>query len=111
MSSNLLKTLSISQLKRATQIREQLDHLEAELGRLVGATGVPAAARAGRRKVSAAGRARMAAAQRARWANLKKGAKSAPVVKRKRKMSAAGRARIVAAVKARWARVRAAAKK
>lgn len=108
--SNILKSMSVVTLKRAAEIREQIDGLEAELARLAGGAAPSAAATAPVRKgtMSPEGRARVAAAQRRRWAKVKAGQKPAPKAKAKRKMSPEGRARIVAAQKARWAKVKAA---
>jgi len=105
--------LTPQQLRRAANVKEKIDALQKELGRLLGApaTTVATAARK-RKKISAAGIANIRAAQRARWAALKKSkasAKPAPV--RKRKISAAGRARLAALARARWAKVKAAGRK
>ena len=108
--SNLL-SLTTKQLRRAADLKEEIEALNTELASILGApASTPAKARK-KRGMSAAGRTAVAAAQKARWAKIK-GAK--PVVKapaKKRKMSAAGRARISAAAKARWARAKAAGKK
>jgi hypothetical protein len=105
--------LSVSDLRKAANLKERIEALEKELSRLIGSA--PSAASSTdsaprkKRGMSAAGRARIIAAQKARWAKVhaaKGGAK--PAKKKKRGMSAAGRARIIAAQKARWAKVRAA---
>ncbi len=114
-----MPTPSIDQLKRAITISEQIEMLQAELGRIVGdsssVASAPKAAAAstskktGKRTMSPVTIAKMKAAQQARWA--KKKGSSTPVVKTpaaapkkaKRKLSPEGRARIVAALKARWA--------
>lgn len=115
--ANALSNLTVAQLQRAAQIKQQMEGLEAELASIFGGASAPR--RRGRPpgsgkkgKISAAGRARIAAAQRLRWAKAR-AAKVVPVGKakagrprRKRRMSAEGRARIAAAQKARWARVR-----
>ena len=108
--SNILKSMSVATLKRATEIREQIDRLEAELARLAGGAAPFAVAAAPVRKgtMSPEGRARVAAAQRRRWAKVKAVKKPAPKAKAKRNMSPEGRARIIAAQKARWAKVKAA---
>jgi len=65
--------LSAQQLRRAAAIKEQIQSLENELGRLLGSsteTAVVAAPKK-RRKMSAAGRARISAAAKARWAKIK----------------------------------------
>ncbi len=123
MSSNL------DSLKRAIQIAEQIDALQAELNQVLASVGTgnavsiapavaaaPKAGKPGRRKgqMSAAGRAAIIAAQKARWAKVKaaKGgaapaakADAAPATRGgKRKFSAAARAKMAAAARARWAR-------
>ena len=124
---------SINQLKRAVQLAEQIDKLEAELNQVLANAGgkvsnnapatskvakAPKASKPARKKggMSAEGRARIVAAQKARWAKIKaaKGsaapakAAAAPKGKGRRKISPEARARMVAGVKARWARIRAA---
>ncbi|MDR3403936.1 MAG: hypothetical protein P4L99_15675 [Chthoniobacter sp.] len=112
-----MSTPSILQLKRAIEISEQIEQLNAELSSLLGGSSgitaevkAPAAVRATKKgKMSAAGRARIAAAQKARWAKVKAVVTTAPAkapAKKKRKLSPEARARIVAAVKARWARAK-----
>lgn len=104
--------ISTDQLRRALQIKEQIESLQGQLESLLsGSARVQSSATLGgrrRNKMSAAGRARIAAAQRARWAKVKRtSSNGAAPHKRRNKMSAAGRARIAAAARARWARVRA----
>ena len=122
---------SINQLKRAVQIAEQIDRLEAELNHILASAGgkasttgsaapktaAPKAATPARKKggMSAAGRARIVAAQKARWAIIKAAkapaapARPAPAAKRqpRRKISAEARARMVAGAKARWVLIKA----
>jgi hypothetical protein len=102
--------LSSKQLRQAATLKERIQFLEKELGRILGSsTGQAApAVPSRRRKMSAAGRARIVATQKARWAKVN-GMKSAakPVKPARRKMSAAGRAKIAAAAKARWAKAKA----
>ena len=114
-----LNTLSISQLKRAVALKEQIAQLEQELSAIAGgakpaATPAVAAAKPAPKKggMSAAGRARIVAAQKARWAKIK-AAKGAPAAKPAKKftMSAAAKAAISRAAKARWAKIKAAKKK
>ncbi|MGA3282920.1 MAG: hypothetical protein ABSD57_00475 [Verrucomicrobiota bacterium] len=106
---NLIANLSAKQLRRAAAIKDKIQSLENELGRVLGSPTKPAAVAAPkkRRKMSAAGRARIAAAARARWAKVKgKKSKTAPARKPKRQMSAAAKAKISAAAKARWAKIK-----
>ena len=108
--------LSSSQLKRAADLKDQIDALNAELAQLLGSPAAASVAVPGKRGpkkggMSAAGRARIAEAQRRRWAKTKGESPAEPAAdkpaKKKRKMSAAGRAAIIAAQKARWAKAKA----
>jgi hypothetical protein len=103
---NAIFTLSVQQLRRAAEIKETIESLKNEIGRIFGSsektTASPVSKK--RRKMSAAGRARIAAAQKARWAKVK--AKVAPAQKSKRQMSEAAKAKISAAAKARWATIK-----
>ncbi len=107
MNAPSLANLSAQQLRRAAELKDRIEALQAELNRLVGApAGVAAASNGARRKLSAAAIARIRAAQRARWARIRgKGGSAAR--KPKRRVSAAGRARLSALAKARWAKVKA----
>lgn len=109
-----ISKISVSQLKRAVEIREQVERLEDELtgifdGSLTGSSN----GKGGRRKMSSAARAKIASAQRLRWAKYRKGAsasaKSPAKTKNKgrRKLSPATRAKIAAAARIRWARAKA----
>jgi hypothetical protein len=101
--------LTPQQLRRAADVKEKIDALQATLSELLGAPAKAATAEPKRKKISAAGIARIRAAQRARWAAIKQGAaqgKAPP----KRKISARGRAKLAALAKARWAKVKAAGK-
>jgi hypothetical protein len=108
--SSLLASLSPQQLRHAADLKDKIQSLENELGRILGASikSVAAVAPKKKRKMSAAGRAKIAAAARARWAKVK-GRKSVakPVKKARRKMSAAARAKIAAAARARWKKAKA----
>jgi hypothetical protein len=107
---NSIDSLSAQQLRRAATIKEQIDALQNELGKILGENGATRAV-SGKRTMSASARARIAAAQRARWAKVK-GTKPAKATGAgKRKMSAAARAKIAAAAKARWAKAKAAGRK
>jgi hypothetical protein len=86
--------LSVSQLKRAAVIKEQIERLNKELSASLGAPARSRIAPRTNRAMSASARKKIAAAQRARWANLRR-AKPAtrsvkPAAKAKKKtMSAA----------------------
>ena len=104
--------LTSKQLRRAADLKDQVETLQNELNDILGGGSTPLAKTAEpkrRRKMSAAAKAKISAAAKARWAKVKKPVKSAP--KKRRKMSAAGRANIIAAQKARWAKIKAAKKK
>jgi hypothetical protein len=103
---NSINSLSAQQLRRAAAIKEQIDALESELGRILGGS---SDAGTGKRIMSASARARIAAAQKARWAKAR-GDGSGTAAPR-RKMSPAARAKIAAAAKARWAKAKAAGRK
>lgn len=111
-----IKDLTVAQLKRAIEIRQQIEDLQDELatlggGRKPGRPGRPPGS-GRKRRMSAEGRARIAAAARARWAKYRGGSakvKVAKVGKRKR-FNAAARAKLSAAAKARWAKAKAAGK-
>jgi len=111
--STSLNQLSVSDLRKAANLKERIEALEKKLSHLLGSASkvesAPAVVTRKKRGMSAAGRARIVAAQKARWAKIKSakgGAKSKPA-KKKRGMSPEGRARIIAAQKARWAKVKA----
>jgi|SRR5581483_5045301 len=112
MMTNSLATLPLAQLKRAVDIREQIETLQIELNRLLA---IPASistngALPGKRTgLSAAGRERIAAAQRQRWSKHN-GTRStrSNLVSGSKRLSPAGRAKISAAVAARWEKYRAA---
>ena len=108
--------LSVTDLRRAIALKEQIEALEVQLGVLIGEAGeaspseAPAPVKRAKRRLSAAHRRKLikalARARKIRWAKAKAtGTNPAP---KKRRMSAAGRAAISAAAKARWAKVRAA---
>jgi hypothetical protein len=115
---------TLSQLKEAVAIAEQIDKLQSELASILDGAGfagaaakaVPApAVKTGKRIFSAESRAKMAAAQAARWAKTKGPSTDAATAvapetsvapkatKAKRVMSSEGRARIAAAQRARHA--------
>jgi endonuclease V-like protein UPF0215 family len=108
--SDIFYSLTITQLRRAADLKEKIEMLNKEL---VSILDVPAlmSAKPKKHKMSAAGRASISAAAKARWAMIK-GAK--PVAKapvKKRTMSAAAKAKISLAAKARWAKIKSAGKK
>ena len=104
---NLLD-LTITQLKRAAAIKEQIEKLNKELRAILGAPANPGAAPKKKRTMSAATKRKIAAAQKARLANLRR-AKSAalsvkPAAKAKKKtVSRATKAKLSAKLKAYWA--------
>jgi len=76
--ANALSNLTVAQLQRAAQIKQQMEGLDAELASILGDAVAPR--RRGRPpgsgkkgKISAAGRAKIAAAQRLRWAKARAG--------------------------------------
>jgi hypothetical protein len=107
-STDYMINLSSKQLRRAANLKDKIESLQKELGRILGASTQAQNGAAPKRKMSAAGRRKIAAAARARWAKVK-GRKSAatPVKKARRKMSAATRAKIAEAARARWKQAKA----
>jgi hypothetical protein len=105
-------SLTSKELRRAAQLKDQVEELQNELARLIGGGGAtPVKTAKPKRTMSRAARAKIAAAQRARWARQKGSKPSAkPAPRKKWKMSAAARARISAAAKARWVKAKAAGK-
>ena len=99
---------TITQLKRAAAIKEQIDKLNKELGSILSGSARSGAAPKNKPAMSASVKKKIAAAQKARWANLR-GAKPAtlpikPAAKRnKTTMSSATRAKLSAKLKAYWA--------
>ena len=119
MESVSITNLSPSQLRRAAEVKERIEALNEELGKILsggevsgGKTGASAGS-GGRHPMSAAGKAKIAAAARARWAKFRAQNGGAPSAngngapKAKRTMSPAARKKIAAAQKARWAKVKA----
>jgi hypothetical protein len=105
-----ISNLSAAQLRKAADLTEKIETLNAELSELLGSDSTIKAGKRGPKKggMSAAGRAKIAAAQKARWAKFHAKTEPAKAEKpAKRKMSAAGRAAIVKAQKARWAKIKA----
>ena len=113
MSTN---TPSIDQLKRALEISQQIEKLQAEFAAVFGGASPVAATKAaaqpttgkGRGKMSPEAREKIAAAARARWAKVKgtspaPAAKAAAAPKKKGGLTPEGRAKLAASMKARWA--------
>jgi hypothetical protein len=100
--------LTITQLKRAAAIKEQIEALNKELRAILGA---PASTRSAPKKkgtMSAAAKKKIAASQKARWANLRRANPAAqsviPAAKTKKKtVSSATKAKLSAKLKAYWA--------
>jgi hypothetical protein len=113
-----IKDFTVAQLKRAIELREQIEDLQEQLASIGGGPrlgrppGPAKLAKKGKRRMSAAGRARIAAAAKARWARYRSGTKAAKPAKtgRKKRFNAAARAKLSAAAKARWAKAKAAGK-
>jgi hypothetical protein len=104
---NLLD-LTITQLKRAAEIKQQIEDLNKELGSVLSGSTKLGVAPSKTRSMSASVRKKIAATQKARWAK-RQGAKAAtplakPATKAKKKsMSPAARAKLSAKLKAFWA--------
>ena len=99
--------LTITQLKRAAAIKEQIEALNNELRSILGASVRSGAAPKKKRTMSGAVKKKIAASQKARWAKLR-GSKPATPVKsaakpNKTTVSAATRAKLSAKLKAYWA--------
>lgn len=104
---NLLD-LSISQLKRAAGIKEQIEKLNKKLVNILGAQAKSRTAPKKQRTMGAAVRKRIAAAQKARWAKIHGAKPSTRSVKpaattKKKTMSAAAKAKLSKKLKAYWA--------
>ena len=100
--------LTITQLKRATAIKEQIEALNNELRGILSGSTKSGTASKNQRTMSASVKKKIAAAQKARWANLRR-AKSAtrsvkpPAKAKKTTMSPAAKAKLSAKLKAYWA--------
>lgn len=106
MATNLTN-LSLSQLKRAVQIKEQIEKLQAELSSTLALNGMSQKAAVGS-GMSAETKAKLRAAAKARWAKIRAGQPVSPAAKSnspitRKPMSAAAKARLSALMKARWA--------
>jgi len=102
--SNLL-SVSPTALRRAADVQERIDTLQAELSQLLNAD-APTLLPTARRKMSAQGLANIRAAVKRRWAGLKKAATRTGATPRRR-MPAAVKARLAAIARARWRRAKA----
>jgi hypothetical protein len=107
-----ISNLSLEQLKRAVQLKEQIAKLERDLSGLLG-SGTSKNKSSG---MSAATREKLRVAAKARWGKIKRENKAGNVpasktAKRQFRMSPAARAKLAAAAKARWAKAKAAGKK
>jgi hypothetical protein len=133
---NSITTLTPQQLRKAADLKENIDELQDQLNAILGegdiadpfGTEWPVGAEApeqpanGRRKkrrrISPEGRANISAAAKARWAARRMGKRSAmsaaeagqPVERPKRQLSAAHKRKLSLAAKARYARERRAAR-
>ena len=72
---NSFSNLSVQQLRKAADLKDEIADLENELSQLLGSAAEPIVTKTpkGRKKrgMSAAGRARVAAAQKARWVKVR----------------------------------------
>jgi len=96
----IIINLSAHQLRRAAELKEQIESLQGELNHLLGSPAQPPTnGTQKKRHLSAAAIARIRAAQKARWAKVRR----TPLNRRpKRRMTAAGRARLAELARARW---------
>jgi len=100
--------LTITQLKRATAIKEQIDKLNKELGSILSGSARSGAAPKNKPAMSASVKKKIAAAQKVRWAKLQGSKPATRSVKaagkpKKTNVSAATRAKLSAKLKAYWA--------
>jgi hypothetical protein len=100
--------LTITQLKRAAAIKEQIEALNKELRTILSAPALSGAAPKRSGAMSASVKRKIAAAQKARWANLRRAKSAALSVKpaakaQKKTVSQATKAKLSAKLKAYWA--------
>ena len=100
--------MSVSHLKRAAEIKEQIERLSKELRTIFGSPANTRSAPKAKRPMSASARKKIAAAQRARWANLRRAKPPTRSVKpaaqaKKKRMSPAARAKLSVKLKVYWA--------
>jgi hypothetical protein len=112
----ILTDLSSAMLRRAVQLKEQIETMEGELNKILGEERPRAMAMARRHPgISEAGRARIVAAQKKRWAMHRAQAKASrsnssartSVKAPKGGIPPALRQKLAAQAKARWAKVKA----
>ena len=104
--------LTITQLKRATAIKEQIDKLNKELGSILSGSAKSGAAPKNKPAMSASVKKKIAATQKARWTKLQRSKRATLPVKpaakpNKTTVSATTRAKLSAKLKAFWAAKRA----
>lgn len=95
MSSNI----SLTDLKRAVGLREQIENLQNEMEHLLGLVRTVGKIGGPRKGMSLSARRKIGLGQKKRWARVRKP---------RRAMSAAARARISAAARKRWKKAKAA---
>jgi len=103
---NLLE-LTVNQLKRAAALKEQIEALNKELGRILGVSAASGAVSKKKRRIGNSGRKNIAAAQRARWAMFRASKPATlsvePSAQAKKKiMSRATKAKLSAKLRAYW---------
>lgn len=108
--NNPLSSLTTAQLRRAADLKEEIEALNKELASIFGAPASVSAKAPTKRKMSPTARAKISAAQTARWAIVKGAKPAAKAPAKKRTMSAAAKANLSALAKARWAKVKATGK-
>lgn len=108
-----IQDLTVNQLKRAAAIKEQIEALNKELRRILGAPTSSGVASTTNRSMSAAVKKKIAASQKARWVNLRRTKAPTRSVKpagktKKKAMSRATRMKLAAKLRAYWAAKKAA---
>ena len=102
-----INDLTINQLKRAAAIKEQIENLNKQLGRIFGVSSISGPASTQKRTMSASTKKKIRAAQKARWATLRRAKPATRSVKtakaKKKAFSKATRAKLSARLKAYWA--------
>jgi len=98
--------LSVTQLKRAAAVKEQIERLNKELRGIFGTPATSRAAPTKKSTMSASVKTKIAATQKARWAKLRRAksvTRSVTVKAKKKTMSPTARAKLSAKLKAYWA--------